>query len=179
MGTRQTVATRQVMAKVARRPSGSSWALGSGSSSSAILSCSPGSSLVMPCSTAERQEGRLASAAVGARRSSWFYVAMTETFLLGAAFIALEVREFEGLVARGAGPTRSAFLSAFFTVVSCHGLHVTVGLLWLLTMMAQIHAKGFRADILRRFLCFSLFWHALDIIWVALFTVVYLWGAQP
>ena len=104
---------------------------------------------------------------------------MTATFLLGVAFIALEVREFEGLVARGAGPTRSAFLSAFFTVVGCHGLHVTVGLLWLVTMMAQIHAKGFRDDILRRFLCFSLFWHALDIIWVALFTVVYLWGAQP
>ena len=63
--------------------------------------------------------------------------------------------------------------------VPCHGLHVTVGLLWLLTMMAQIYAKGFRPDILRRFLCFSLFWHALDIIWVALFTVIYLWGAQP
>jgi len=101
------------------------------------------------------------------------------TFLLGLAFIALELREFEGLLARGAGPTRSAFLSAFFTVVGCHGLHVTAGLLWLLTMMAQIHAKGFRGDIVRRFLCFSLFWHALDIIWVALFTVVYLWGAQP
>ena len=121
----------------------------------------------------------LASVAVGARQRSWFYLAMTATFLLGVAFVALEVREFEGLVARGAGPTRSAFLSAFFTVVGCHGLHVTVGLLWLLTMMAQIHAKGFRDDILRRFLCFSLFWHALDIIWVALFTVVYLWGAQP
>jgi len=121
----------------------------------------------------------LASAAVSARKSNWFYVAMTTTFLLGATFLALEVREFESLVARGAGPTRSAFLSAFFTVVGCHGLHVTVGLLWLLTMMAQIYAKGFRSDVLRRFLCFSLFWHALDIIWVALFTVVYLWGAQP
>ncbi len=121
----------------------------------------------------------LASVAVGARQRSWFYLAMTATFLLGVAFVALEVREFEGLVARGAGPTRSAFLSAFFTVVGCHGVHVTVGLLWLVTMMAQIHAKGFRDDILRRFLCFSLFWHALDIIWVALFTVVYLWGAQP
>ena len=120
----------------------------------------------------------LASAAVSARKSTWFYVAMTATFVLGATFLVLEVREFEGLVSRGAGPTRSAFLSAFFTVVGCHGLHVTVGLLWLLTMMAQIRAKGFRADILRRFLCFSLFWHALDIIWVALFTVVYLWGAQ-
>ena len=77
----------------------------------------------------------------------------------------------------GAGPTRSAFLSAFFTLVGCHGLHVTAGLLWLLTMMAQVFAKGYRADILRRVLCFSLFWHTLDIIWVALFTVVYLMGA--
>src|SRR3982750_1700043 len=70
---------------------------------------------------------RPATPAVGAPRSSWFYLAMTVTFLLGAAFIALEVREFEGLVARGAGPTRSAFLSAFFTVVGCHGLHLTGG----------------------------------------------------
>ncbi len=72
---------------------------------------------------------------------------------------------------------RSAFLSAFFTLVGCHGLHVTLRLLWLLTMMAQVFAKGFRPDIMRRMLCFSLFWHALDIIWVALFSVVYLLGA--
>ena len=89
----------------------------------------------------------------------------------------LRSHEFAGMIAQGAGPTRSAFLSAFFTLVGCHGLHVTLGLLWLLTMMAQVFAKGFRADILRRVLCFSLFWHALDIIWVALFTVVYLYGA--
>jgi cytochrome o ubiquinol oxidase subunit III len=92
------------------------------------------------------------------------------------AFIGLEVREFIGLAAQGAGPTRSAFLSAFFTLVGCHGLHVSAGLLWMLTMIAQVYAKGYRADILRRLLCFSLFWHALDIIWVALFTVVYLMG---
>jgi cytochrome o ubiquinol oxidase subunit 3 len=118
-------------------------------------------------------------ASIGARahRGSWFYGAMAVTFLLGATFIGLEVREFAGLVARGAGPTRSAFLSAFFTLVGCHGLHVSAGLLWLLTMMAQVFAKGFRADILRRMQCFSLFWHALDIIWVALFTMVYLMGA--
>jgi cytochrome o ubiquinol oxidase subunit III len=91
--------------------------------------------------------------------------------------VAIEAREFAGMVGHGAGPTRSAFLSAFFTLVGCHGLHVSAGLLWLLTMMAQVVAKGFRADILRRILCFSLFWHALDIIWVALFTVVYLMGA--
>ena len=75
------------------------------------------------------------------------------------------------------GPTRSAFLSAFFTLVGCHGLHVGAGILWLLTMMAQVAAKGFRPDILRRILCFALFWHALDIIWVAVFTVVYLLGS--
>jgi cytochrome o ubiquinol oxidase subunit 3 len=102
---------------------------------------------------------------------------MAVTFLLGAAFLFLEVREFASMVARGAGPARSAFLSAFFTLVGCHGLHVTAGLLWLLTMIAQVFAKGYRADILRRILCFSLFWHTLDIIWVALFTTVYLMGA--
>ena len=118
-------------------------------------------------------------ASIGAQRqnNTWFYGAMAVTFLLGAGFIALELREFIGLVAQGAGPTRSAFLSAFFTLVGCHGLHVTLGLLWLLTMMAQVFAKGYRPDILRRMLCFSLFWHALDIIWVAVFTVVYLMGA--
>jgi cytochrome o ubiquinol oxidase subunit 3 len=119
----------------------------------------------------------LASIGAQSNRGFWFYGAMAATFILGAAFIGLEAREFAGLVARGAGPTRSAFLSAFFALVGCHGLHVTAGLLWLLTMMAQVFAKGNRADILRRILCFSLFWHALDIVWVGLFTVVYLMGA--
>jgi cytochrome o ubiquinol oxidase subunit 3 len=103
---------------------------------------------------------------------------MAATCILGAAFLVIEIHEFVGMVAQGAGPTRSAFLSAFFTLVGCHGLHVTAGLLWLLTMMAQVFAKGCRADILRRVLCFSLFWHTLDIIWVAIFTVVYLMGAR-
>jgi cytochrome o ubiquinol oxidase subunit III len=117
-------------------------------------------------------------ASIGARmqRGTWFYGAMTATGILGAAFLFIEVHEFMGMVARGAGPTRSAFLSAFFTLVGCHGLHVTAGMLWLLTMMAQVFAKGYRADILRRVLCFGLFWHTLDIIWVAIFTVVYLMG---
>jgi cytochrome o ubiquinol oxidase subunit 3 len=101
---------------------------------------------------------------------------MAATFIFGAAFLSIEIREFAGMVARDAGPTRSAFLSAFFTLVGCHGLHITAGLLWLLTMMAQVFAKGFRADILRRVFCFVLFWHALDIIWVGIFTVVYLMG---
>jgi len=119
----------------------------------------------------------LASIAAGVRSERWFQAAMALTCILGLAFLALEAREFAGLVARGAGPTRSAFLSAFFTLVGCHGMHVSAGILWLLTMMAQVFAKGFRADILRRLLCFALFWHALDIIWVAVFSVVYLLGS--
>jgi cytochrome o ubiquinol oxidase subunit III len=121
----------------------------------------------------------LASIALSARNRFWFYIAMAVTCVLGLAFLALELKEFVSLVMRGDGPSRSAFLSAFFTLVGCHGLHVSAGILWLLTMMAQVFAKGFRADIERRFLCFALFWHALDIIWVALFTVVYLMGAAP
>lgn len=119
----------------------------------------------------------LASIAVAARVKSWFYVGMAVTCIFGLGFLGLELNEFIHLVQTGAGPTRSAFLSAFFTLVGCHGLHVSVGILWLLTMMAQVFAKGFRADIERRILCFALFWHALDIIWVALFTVVYLMGS--
>jgi cytochrome o ubiquinol oxidase subunit 3 len=121
----------------------------------------------------------LASIGAQARRALWFHGAMATTFVLGAAFLGLEINEFAGLIAQGAGPTRSAFLSAFFTLVGCHGLHVTAGLLWLLTMMAQVLAKGFRADIQRRILCFNLFWHALDIIWVGVFTTVYLMGVAP
>jgi cytochrome o ubiquinol oxidase subunit 3 len=112
-----------------------------------------------------------------ARRPGVFYAAMAVTFALGAVFLGLELLEFADMIAKGAGPGRSAFLSAFFTLVGCHGMHIFVGLLWLLTMMAQVFAKGLRPDIMHRVLCFSLFWHALDIIWVALFTVVYLYGA--
>ncbi len=118
----------------------------------------------------------IASIGARARNNPMFYISMAVTAAFGAGFLFLEIHEFAGMIAIGAGPTRSAFLSAFFTLVGCHGLHVTLGLLWLLTMMAQVFAKGYRADILRRMLCFSLFWHTLDIIWVAIFTVVYLMG---
>jgi cytochrome o ubiquinol oxidase subunit 3 len=118
----------------------------------------------------------LMSLAVGSQRRFRTYVAAVFTFALGAAFLALELREFAGMIAIGATPQRSAFLSAFFTLVGCHGLHVTVGLVWLVVMMFQIAIKGFRATVERRLLCFSLFWHALDIIWVCLFTMVYLMG---
>ena len=119
----------------------------------------------------------LAMIAASARNMLWTQIGLLFTGLFGFAFLALELHEFSDMIAHGAGPQRSAFLSAFFTLVGCHGLHVSVGLLWLGTMMAQIWAKGFTQPIQRRLLCFSLFWHALDIIWVALFTIVYLLGA--
>ena len=119
----------------------------------------------------------LASIAAHQRRTWQTEFWLLVTGLLGTLFLFLEVSEFVGMIDQGAGPQRSAFLSSFFAVVGLHGLHVSAGLLWLGTMMAQIYVKGFRADIRRRMLCFNLFWHALDIIWVALFTVVYLLGA--
>jgi cytochrome o ubiquinol oxidase subunit 3 len=118
----------------------------------------------------------MASLGARARSDSMYYGGMIATFLLGAVFVLLEVHDFAGMVAQGAGPSRSAFLSAFFALVGCHGLHVTLGLLFLLTMIAQVYAKGYRADIMRRLLCFALFWHTLDIIWVAIFSVVYVLG---
>jgi cytochrome o ubiquinol oxidase subunit III len=121
----------------------------------------------------------LMTLSVNARRRPAIYFFAFVTFVLGAAFLALEVREFADMIARGAAPQRSAFLSAFFTLVGCHGLHVTAGLVWLAVMMAQVAVKGIRATVERRLLCFALFWHALDIIWVWLFTVVYLMGVQP
>jgi cytochrome o ubiquinol oxidase subunit 3 len=121
----------------------------------------------------------LMSLAVNARRRGAVYFLAAVTFLLGAAFLNLEIHEFAAMVARGATPERSAFLSAFFTLVGCHGLHVTAGLVWLAVMMAQVAVKGFRANVGRRLLCFALFWHTLDIVWVWLFTVVYLMGVRP
>jgi cytochrome o ubiquinol oxidase subunit III len=118
-------------------------------------------------------------AAIGARAHNglMYYGGMAATCVLGLGFLGLEIHEFVGMIEQGAGPQRSAFLSSFFTLVGCHGVHVTLGVLWLLTMIAQVFAKGYREDILRRVLCFALFWHTLDIIWVAIFTVVYLFGA--
>jgi cytochrome o ubiquinol oxidase subunit 3 len=119
----------------------------------------------------------IASIAAEEHSYFWFQLAMAVTCVFGLAFLWIEFREFADLIARGNGPTRSAFLSGFFALVGCHGGHVSAGILWLLTMMAQVFAKGFRADIRRRLLCFALFWHALDIIWVAVFSVVYLLGS--
>jgi cytochrome o ubiquinol oxidase subunit III len=131
------------------------------------------------CLLASSYSCGLMSLAVNSRRRDAIYFFAVVTFVLGAAFLSLEVREFANMIARGATPQRSAFLSAFFTLVGCHGLHVTAGLIWLAVMMAQVAIKGIRATVERRLLCFALFWHALDIIWIWLFTVVYLMGVHP
>jgi cytochrome o ubiquinol oxidase subunit III len=119
------------------------------------------------------------SLAVNQRHRDATYLFAGITFALGAIFLALEIREFAGMIAIGATPQRSAFLSAFFTLVGCHGLHVAAGLTWLAVMVTQVEIKGLVPTVKHRLLCFALFWHALDIIWVALFTVVYLMGVQP
>ena len=120
----------------------------------------------------------LMSLAINSRRYVRTYLAALITFALGAAFLTLEIREFASMIAIGATPERSAFLSAFFTLVGCHGLHVTLGLIWLAVMMVQLAVMGFDATVQRRLLCFSLFWHALDIVWVGVFSVVYLMGVS-
>jgi cytochrome o ubiquinol oxidase subunit III len=97
------------------------------------------------------------------------------TFLLGVAFIGLELHEFSLLIAKGAGPDRSAFLSAFFTLVGTHGLHVTAGLIWMVVLAVQVAGKQEVSDTaLTRLTCLSLFWHFLDIVWICVFSFVYL-----
>lgn len=105
------------------------------------------------------------------------YLWMGITAALGACFLAMEVEEFIRMVAEGAGPSRSAFLSAFFTLVGTHGLHVSLGLVWIFVMMLQVATLGLRPMVSRRLAAFALFWHALDIVWIGVFTIVYL-GAR-
>ncbi|MBY7898914.1 cytochrome o ubiquinol oxidase subunit III [Vibrio fluvialis] len=100
------------------------------------------------------------------------------TFLLGAGFIGMELYEFHHLIAEGAGPQRSAFLSAFFTLVGTHGLHVSFGLIWLAVCYWQLNSKGLNEMMETRFNCLSLFWHFLDIVWICVFTIVYLLGVM-
>ena len=98
------------------------------------------------------------------------------TFLFGATFIGMELYEFNHLVHAGHGPTTSAFLSAFFTLVGTHGIHVTSGLVWMIVLMIQIKKNGLTTINTRRLACLSLFWHFLDIVWICVFSVVYLMG---
>jgi cytochrome o ubiquinol oxidase subunit 3 len=114
------------------------------------------------------------SADEGKKRAAlgWF----AATGLFGAAFLAIELYEFNHLIHEGAGPQRSAFLSSFFTLVGTHGLHVTFGLVWLVVLMVQVARRGLEPANMRRLQCLSLFWHFLDVIWIGVFTFVYLLG---
>ena len=103
---------------------------------------------------------------------AWLFV----TLLFGAAFLGIELYEFSNLIREGHGPTQSAFLSSFFTLVGTHGLHVTFGSIWLVVLMAQVQLKGLIPANRRRLMCLSLFWHFLDVIWIGVFTFVYLMG---
>ncbi|CAX58532.1 MULTISPECIES: cytochrome o ubiquinol oxidase subunit III [Erwiniaceae] len=100
------------------------------------------------------------------------------TFLFGAGFIAMEIYEFHHLIMEGFGPQRSGFLSAFFTLVGTHGLHVTSGLIWMAVLMYQVSKRGLTPTNRTRILCLSLFWHFLDVVWICVFTIVYLMGAM-
>ncbi|HTH61355.1 MAG TPA: cytochrome o ubiquinol oxidase subunit III [Paraburkholderia sp.] len=109
------------------------------------------------------------------KRNAQVLVWLAITFLFGATFLYFELTEFSHLIADGAGPGRSAFLSAFFTLVGTHGLHVTLGLVWMLVLMVQVvKAKDLGERELRRLTCLSLFWHFLDIVWICVFSFVYL-----
>jgi cytochrome o ubiquinol oxidase subunit 3 len=100
------------------------------------------------------------------------------TGLLGAGFVGIELYEFSHMISEGATPQRSAFLSSFFALVGTHGLHVTVGIVWLVTLMLQVRQHGLIADNQRRIMCLSMFWHFLDVVWIGVFTFVYLMGAM-
>lgn len=110
----------------------------------------------------------------GAVRTTQAWLAVTA--LLGMSFVAVELFEFGHLIVEGASPRRSGFLSAFFTLVGTHGLHVTFGIVWIGVMLVQVQKRGLIADNRRRLLCLSMFWHFLDVVWIGVFTYVYLLG---
>lgn len=98
------------------------------------------------------------------------------TFILGAAFLTMELSEFSHLLSEGNSWQRSGFLSAFFTLVGTHGLHILIGLLWLIVVAGQMLRRGFTPGVVRRLALFSMFWHFLDVVWIFIFTFVYLMG---
>ena len=109
-----------------------------------------------------------------ARRSVILWLVVT--LVLGLAFVSMEFSEFAGMIAAGAGPQRSGFLTAFFTLVATHGLHVSIGMLAILVMIGQIIVKGLTEPVASRLYRLSLFWHFLDIVWIGIFSIVYLAG---
>lgn len=118
----------------------------------------------------------LALVALKARKITQMVVALASTYVLGAAFLTIEISEFAKLIGEGNGPAHSAFLSAFFTLVGTHGLHIFMGLLWLLVLVAMLMRRGVTPQWVRQMTLFALFWHFLDLVWIFIFTVVYLMG---
>jgi len=118
----------------------------------------------------------LAVLAAKRRDLMWTYVLFTLTFLLGAAFLSMELYEFNRMVHEGNSWTRSGFLSAFFTLVGTHGLHITAGLIWMFTLLWQMGSKEITDRMVRRLSLLSMFWHFLDVVWIFIFTIVYLIG---
>lgn len=119
--------------------------------------------------------GFVSLAVVRARRTRtllWLGVA----FALGLGFVLMELAEFHSMIAQGAGPDRSGFLSAFFTLVGTHGTHVSFGLIWILVMMAEVAVQGLTAPVRSRLLRLGMFWHFLDLMWIGIFSIVYLMG---
>lgn len=112
------------------------------------------------------------------QKKGWTLNWLLITFCLGASFIAMELYEFTHLIEHGNGPQGSAFLSSFFALVGLHGLHVTAGLIWMTVMMIEVARRGLGNATVTRLSCLSLFWHFLDIVWICVFTVVYLMGAM-
>ncbi|MQQ99303.1 cytochrome o ubiquinol oxidase subunit III [Glaciimonas soli] len=110
-------------------------------------------------------------------RATMIWLAITGIF--GACFIGIELYEFAHLIHEGAGPGRSGFLSSFFALVATHGLHVTFGIVWLITLMFQLGRHGITPENSRRLMCLSMFWHFLDLVWIGVFTFVYLMGTLP
>jgi cytochrome o ubiquinol oxidase subunit 3 len=119
----------------------------------------------------------LSFAATNRKNLLWTQIFLFVTGVLGLIFVLLELQEFIELAGKGVTPQRSGMLSSFFGLVGLHGVHVTLGGVWLATMMAQVQIKGFRREIVHRLICFNLFWHALDIVWIGIFTIVYLMGS--
>lgn len=119
----------------------------------------------------------LAMVAAHNQKKQWAIAALAVTLLLGAAFLAMEVSEFKNLILEGYGPDKSASLSSFFALVGAHGLHVLIGSLWIVVLLVHVALRGLTAATLRKLSCLSLFWHFLDIIWIFIFTFVYLLGA--
>ncbi len=116
--------------------------------------------------------------AVHGGRKKWVLIGLAVTFLLGLGFVSMEINEFYGLVAEGHGPDQSAFLSSFFTLVGTHGAHVTFGLIWMAAMIGQVAVKGLTSPVQSRLMRLSMFWHFLDIIWIGIFSIVYLRGVM-